>query len=195
MNEIAFRQTEGLEKERAILNKLFSGEAIPVNKFKGANGFYNILGDRADYFANKQVNGKQFMLLEPIIYFEADGEYVTIVLPGVLHDFASKAFLKSTGKFSTPAIIHDSLYGSQIVSRKDSDDIFYNAMLTTGTAKYRAYSYWLVVRAVGGVSAYNSVTEEQKLNARKFVYRIKREEFEQTKNFVWNTSEATIKRD
>ena len=192
MKEIAFTQTEKLKKDREILNKLFSGEPIPVNKFEGANGFYNILGDRSDYFANKQINQKQFMLLEPIIYFESDGEYVTIVLPGVLHDYASKAFLKATGKFSTPAIIHDSFYGSHIVSRKKADEIFYNAMITTGTARYRAYSYWLVVRAVGGLAAYNSASDESKAKAKQFVHRIKRTDFDEIKNFIWAENKVRI---
>jgi len=190
MNEIAFTQTEELKKSRDILNKLFSGEAIPVNKFKGAEGFYNILGDKADYFANKQINAKQFMLLEPIIYFESDGEYVTIVLPGVLHDYASKAFLKATGKFSSAAIIHDSLYGSHVVSRYKADDIFYNAMISTGTARYRAYSYWLVVRAVGGLAAYNSINDITQANAKKFIHRIKRTEFDGIENFVWEENKV-----
>lgn len=195
MNEIRFRQTEALDKEREILNTLFSGKPIPVNKFKDAEGFYNILGDKSDYFTNKQINATQFMLLEPIIYFEADGEYVIIVLPGVLHDFASKAFLKSTGKFSSAAIIHDSLYGAHIVTRQLSDKIFYNAMLSTGTAKYRALSYWAVVRGVGGVAAYNGITEEQQIEAKKFVFRIKRDEFKNMNNFVWTTDNKIVKVD
>jgi hypothetical protein len=194
MKDITFSQTKGLKKDREVLNKLFSGEPIPVNSFNGESGFYNILGNKSDYFTNKQVNAKQFMLLEPIIYFEANGEYVTIVLPGVLHDYASKAFLKATGKFSTPAIIHDSLYGSHIVSRETADEIFYNAMLSTGTAKYRALSYWAVVRAVGGLAAYNSIDEESQIKARKFIHRIKRSEFTDVKNFVWNNNKVKIEK-
>lgn len=191
MKVLPITQTDKLKKELVTLNKLFSGDKIDIESFTGDHGFYNILGEKVSYYANKQISKKNFMLLEPIIYFEENGENVIIVLPGLVHDYASKGFLKHTGKFSSAAIVHDSLYGSHIVSKKEADKVFLNAMLSTGTSKFKAYTYYSAVAAVG-IPAYNATPKEEQEHARKFVYRLTKEQFNILKELNWNNKNETL---
>lgn len=49
------------------------------------------------------------------------------------------------------AILHDYMYRFKAgVTRKESDDIFYRALIESGTRKRRAIKYYIVVRLFGG---------------------------------------------
>lgn len=49
-----------------------------------------------------------------------------------------------------PSVIHDYLYSKQSpMTRREADDIFYNAMVQYETPKYRAYVFYIVLRAFG----------------------------------------------
>lgn len=52
--------------------------------------------------------------------------------------------------------IHDYLYTTAQVSRKDADKVFYEALRDEGVAKWRAWLMWSGVR-VGGKSSYKGL--------------------------------------
>lgn len=52
-----------------------------------------------------------------------------------------------------PAVIHDHLYTTGELSRKASDQVFYNALRSSGTARWRAWLMWAGVR-IGGRNRY-----------------------------------------
>lgn len=54
-----------------------------------------------------------------------------------------------------PAVIHDYLYTTGELSRKDSDRVFYSALRSSGTARWRAWLMWGGVR-IGGRKRYRS---------------------------------------
>lgn len=86
-------------------------------------------------------------------------ENVIIVPVGFVTDFASIpwlfwAFLPSWGKYGKAAVIHDFLYQSHNYpemshSRKEADDIFYEAMLVEGTKHWKARVMYIGVRLFG----------------------------------------------
>lgn len=48
-----------------------------------------------------------------------------------------------------PAVIHDYLYGTATLSRRECDEVFYNALRASGVARWRAWLMWAGVR-IGG---------------------------------------------
>lgn len=53
------------------------------------------------------------------------------------------------GYGSAAAVIHDRLYASGQLSRKAADRVFYNALRSSGVARWRAWLMWAGVR-IGG---------------------------------------------
>jgi len=51
--------------------------------------------------------------------------------------------------------LHDPLYGSGLLSRRESDLIFYKALLACGMARTKAYAIWQAVR-IGGEAYYKN---------------------------------------
>lgn len=47
------------------------------------------------------------------------------------------------------AVIHDRLYDAGLLSRKASDQVFYNALRSSGVARWRAWLMWAGVRLGG----------------------------------------------
>ncbi|WP_426111348.1 DUF1353 domain-containing protein [Pseudomonas sp. DSP3-2-2] len=72
----------------------------------------------------------------------------------VLHNvvlFPLYALVAGYGNYA--ATIHDKLYTSGQLSRKDADDVLYRALRAEGVAKWRAWIFWAGVR-LGGSSHY-----------------------------------------
>lgn len=65
------------------------------------------------------------------------------------------------GLYTAPACIHDALYASHIFSKKESDKLFYKAMIACGVESTKAKQMYLAVRAFGD-SSYNEKYELQK---------------------------------
>jgi len=101
-------------------------------------------------------NGKEWALRKNFIYeigFLGSGDKI-IVPDGFITDFASVprifwSILPSIGKYSSASILHDYLYFSKIKSRKESDKIFYEAMLVSGVKKWKAKIIHKIVRIFG----------------------------------------------
>lgn len=69
-------------------------------------------------------------------------------------DFASIpwvfwTFLPYWGKYGKAAVIHDYLYQNHSRTRKDADSIFHEAMLVSGTMKWKATILYWAVRLFG----------------------------------------------
>lgn len=82
--------------------------------------------------------------------FPSDLASVPLLLPGVLH-----ALLGSLIESAGAALVHDYLYASGLVPRREADRIFYQALRAEGAGRARATCYWLGVRA-GGWLAWRS---------------------------------------
>lgn len=52
-------------------------------------------------------------------------------------------------KMNRAAVVHDQLYETGAVPRDLADDIFHEAMLVDGVARWRAWAAWAAVRACG----------------------------------------------
>jgi hypothetical protein len=69
-------------------------------------------------------------------------------------DFASSPFfiwslIPPFGKYTKAAVLHDYIYQTHCRTRKEADDIFYEAMLVSGTKKYKARLMHWGVRLFG----------------------------------------------
>lgn len=100
------------------------------------------------------IGAGQYKLFAPLVYenntfaikahagFETDGASIPAVLHGVIGCPFGEAYTKA-------AVIHDALYRSALLSRKMSDYIFLEAMLSLGVDRPKARAMYLAVRAAG----------------------------------------------
>lgn len=105
----------------------------------------------------EQLDGDLFRLLEGLPFGEFE------VPAGFETDFASikgfhnivlypiYALFKGYGNYGST--VHDYLYRKKIVSRKEADAIFYEALRAEGVARWRAWLMWAGVR-IGASKAY-----------------------------------------
>lgn len=85
-------------------------------------------------------------------------ELVTVQC-GFVTDFASvpkpaRIFYESWGSYGYASVIHDWLYsggrvGGRKLTRRQADQVFYEAMIDSGVPDLRAFVLWLAVR-IGG---------------------------------------------
>ena len=106
-----------------------------------------------------------WQLKEPLIYRK---ENLKIIVPkGFIFDFASipklfwNIFSPNGGRYDRASCLHDWLYATQCLSRKESDWIFYLAMLDDRTPKWKAKIFYWGVR-VGGSFAWNNNKKKAK---------------------------------
>lgn len=112
----------------------------------------------------------QYKIFSPLVYenkafvitahigFETDGASIPAVFHGIVGCPFGEAYTKA-------AVIHDALYRSALLSRKMSDYIFLEAMLSLGVDRPKARAMYLAVRA-GGESSYRP---SNVADARKYV--------------------------
>lgn len=62
------------------------------------------------------------------------------------------------GTANKAAIVHDHLYTEQPCTRKQADDVFYEACLVSGVPRWRAWSMWAGIR-IGGASHWDKRTK------------------------------------
>ena len=110
----------------------------------------------------EQIDRRKHVLLSDLVW--EDGDTTTITVPaGFVTDFASikalhNAFLFPlyalvSGYGNYAATLHDWLYTTGQVSRKEADAVLYRALRSEGVAKWRAWIFWAGVR-IGGASEY-----------------------------------------
>lgn len=104
----------------------------------------------------------EWVVLAPMLFEYDHCESLSIAVPrGFITDLASiprpvrlLPGFDVNGKSRRPAVLHDYLYCSQLVSRRAADDLFYNALLSEGVGAPLARLFWSGVRA-GGWAYYN----------------------------------------
>ena len=111
-----------------------------------------------------------YKLIEPLQW--SDRLYTINVPKGFLYDGASVPWLvtrlvpRKGGLYDRAACLHDWLYGTHILPRKEADRLFYKAMLSDNVPKWKAYMIYRAVR-IGGSSSYNGKTEAHISKLRK----------------------------
>lgn len=106
-----------------------------------------------------------FTLAEPLVYCTEITGSCIIVPAGFETNFVTGRKLLVVrrivqDKMNPAAVIHDQLYSDGSVPRELADDIFHEAMLVLGVAKWRAWAAWCAVRVFGG-KFYNQVAEKK----------------------------------
>jgi len=107
--------------------------------------------------AELQPDRKTWRLLAPFSYLDPD--HGLIKVPRTFEtDFASVPRWPLTfallGQYGhAAAVLHDWLYSSGQLSRGAADQVFFNALRSSGIARWRAYLMWAGVR-IGGASRY-----------------------------------------
>ena len=111
-------------------------------------------------------SGKRFKLHYDFTYFWKRGNAEIHVGAGFVTDFASiprfaRLLIPKLGRYNKAAVIHDYLYHRQtrivegvlfksyVFNRKQSDDIFLDAMEDLGVVKWKRKLMYLSVRAFG----------------------------------------------
>lgn len=61
-------------------------------------------------------------------------------------------FFIAKGRTVESAVVHDYLYRTGLVSRKEADDIFYELMIKEGVSSFRSWYIYSAVRLFGGFS-------------------------------------------
>ena len=96
--------------------------------------------------------GQRWILHEPRAY---EGLWDHFFVPdGFITDMASVPrlfwiLIPPTGRYSKATVIHDWLYTSHQVSRKDADGIFRRILRESGVAKWRRFTMYWAVRLFG----------------------------------------------
>ena len=103
----------------------------------------------------QKVSNREYCLLEDYTVYVKD--YSITVKEGFIFDGASLPRVTWSligcpfiGAYTIPALIHDALYASEIVSRKEADDIFLDLLEEYGVGYLKRYSMYWGVRAGGG---------------------------------------------
>lgn len=118
--------------------------------------FGTVLDMRA---ADANSDNGQWVLDSPLVYL-SDHLADTVTVPAGFHtDLASVpripvAYTLLGDRARQAAVVHDFLYSEGRVSRKDADEVLYEAAIVTGVSRWQAWLIWAGVRA-GGSSHYN----------------------------------------
>ncbi len=111
-------------------------------------------------------DGRKWKLVLPFKYHIGYryNKNVISVPRGFVTDFASVpwvlwTFLPSWGKYGKAAIIHDYIYQSHVRTRKEADEIFYEAMLVSGTPERKAKIMFWGVRLWGWMAWKKKITK------------------------------------
>lgn len=108
----------------------------------------------------EQLEEDNWQLLEDLGYVQETPFVASVVVPrGFNTDFASVprlplAYLLAGGVGNPAAVVHDYLYREvpHSCTRDQADEIFYQALLVCGVAKWRAWLMWAAVRIAGSGS-------------------------------------------
>ena len=100
----------------------------------------------------KTLSARTDTLTEPLVFQGRDQEFTVPV--GFVTDMTSVprifwSLYPPTGVYSLAAVLHDYLYYTGIVSRKDADGTFRRAMRVSGTGRLTRYPLYWGVRLGG----------------------------------------------
>lgn len=109
----------------------------------------------------EMIGKRQYTLLDILQYQVDDSTYIVVPI-GFTTDFASIKVLHNaflfvlfalvSGYGDKSATVHDFLYTQASLSRKECDEVLYQALRSEGIAKWRAWMFWVGVRLGGGNS-------------------------------------------
>lgn len=94
-----------------------------------------------------------WILHEPLIW--EDEKYQIMVKEGFDFDYASIPTIitnilpKNGQEYDRAACLHDALYATQWLQKKECDKLFYDSMLADGVSKITAWSMYQAVRIFG----------------------------------------------
>lgn len=110
----------------------------------------------------EQIDRRQHLLLADLVLADEDAG-VIIVPAGTTTNFASLGMVHNlflfvlfalvAGYGNYAATVHDWLYTTGQISRKEADAVLYRALRAEGVARWRAWIFWIGVR-VGGSTHY-----------------------------------------
>lgn len=98
-------------------------------------------------------DGRTWELIEEF-YYHKDDKTSFEIPKGFKTDFASIprflwVFISPTGKHDKAAVLHDYLYRTRKVTRRDADMLFLEGMTVQKVASWRKYSMFIAVRLFG----------------------------------------------
>lgn len=102
--------------------------------------------------------GKTGITIEVPAGFTYDKASVPSLARVVLWILVALRLFPPLGKFARPALLHDYLYRTQLVSRFLADAIMRDAARSIGIKLFPRWVYWFAVR-VGGATAWNKHKE------------------------------------
>ncbi|WP_346829446.1 DUF1353 domain-containing protein [Pseudomonas abietaniphila] len=112
----------------------------------------------------EQVGKWTHTLLDDLVLADEDQRFITVPA-GFTTDFASIKVLHNaflfvlfalvSGYGNYAATVHDWLYTTGAVGRKEADAVLYRALRAEGVARWRAWLFWLGVR-LGGCKRYTA---------------------------------------
>ena len=113
-------------------------------------------------------DGRTVMLVSPLIVMDSEGN-LHEVPAGVTTDFASVPrlfwrMIPPWGRYSIAAVVHDYLYQTGGVSRKEADRIFLSIMKQLNVPFWKRQAMYYAVR-IGGWKAWNEHRAKEKENA------------------------------
>ena len=102
----------------------------------------------------RATNPGEWQLLSPLVYTSIAGD-IYIVPTGMITDLASipkllRPAIDRNGLSRPAAVLHDYLYLIGSLSRKQSDELFLEALLSCGVSSLVAKGMYWSVRAFGG---------------------------------------------
>ncbi len=106
-----------------------------------------------------------WQLKEPLVYIDRNRDIQITVPKDFIFDFASvprlltNIFPKSGARYDRASCLHDWLYATKRFSRKISDQIFFEAMLSDRVPKWKAKLMYFGVR-IGGWYAWEKHTKK-----------------------------------
>lgn len=110
----------------------------------------------------EQIGKWTHILLADLVLADEDQRVITVPV-GFTTDFASIKVLHNaflfvlfalvSGYGNYAATVHDYLYTTGAVSRKEADEVLYRALRAEGVARWRAWLFWVGVR-IGGAKQY-----------------------------------------
>ena len=112
-----------------------------------------------DYPAVRQVNSREWILLEDLEYHvgSPDSGDVILVPKGFVTDFASSPkwtwwLVPPFGRYSPASVLHDFLYRNHIKTKQESDNIMLEAMIVMDVPRWQRNLIHWSVRTFGNSS-------------------------------------------
>ena len=121
----------------------------------------------------RRIDSNSWELIAPLIY--ENEKFKVTLLPGLKTDGASIPKVMWTligspmmGRYVGPALIHDGLYASKLITRREADDLFMDMMVESKVGWLKRHLIHKAVKWFGG-AAWASHKEESVNLARKIV--------------------------